>query len=92
MQNFRRHLGQRFSEGSRLLWLALGTERLSIAQAAARLGWHRGNLARALYGDSKPGIDALVVVEQTFAVPVGAWAVEPTETFVPPALEEEGAA
>lgn len=92
MKNYRRHLGPKFSEGARLTWLALASRGLSISRGAALLGWHRGNLARAIYGDSLPGVELLVSLEKALGVSVSAWAQEPTETFVPPALEEEGAA
>lgn len=95
MRNYRRTLGARFSEGARLLWGVLAERSLTIAAAASQLGWVRGNLSRMLYGDSIPGVGALVEVEATFGVPVARWAEPPSVPFVPPAMRDdnsEGAA
>ena len=85
MRNYRRHIGPRFSEGTRLLWTAIERANLSIADAAKRLGWLRSTLSNVLYGERLPGIESLVAVERVFGVPVATWAEEPTVPFIPPA-------
>ena len=85
MRNYRRHVGPRFSEGTRLLWSAIEGAGLSIADAAKRLGWLRSTLSNVLYGERLPGVESLVEVERAFGVPIASWAEKPTVPFIPPA-------
>lgn len=89
MRNHHRKLiGDRFSEGARLLWQELARRNLSHAGAAKALGWERATISRVLYGDVVPGIGLLADVKKVFGIAPEAWAESPTVEFVPPALRE----
>jgi transcriptional regulator with XRE-family HTH domain len=88
MRNYRRHLGPRFTEGGRLLWLVLEQRGVGVTAAATMLGCSTSSLTRALYGENVPGVDLLADVTRVFGVPIGAWAEKPTEAFIPPAARE----
>lgn len=92
MRNYRQKVGKCFSEGARLTWDELARRGMNIASGAKLLGWHRGQLARALYGDCVPGIHLLSDVKRVFGVDPETWAQEPSVQFVPPAMREQGAA
>lgn len=87
---FRRELGSRFCEGTRLLWLAIEREGISPAAAAKRMGWSRATASHVLYGDRLPGVVLLSAVEREFGVPYAAWTLPPSEPFTPPAARFDG--
>lgn len=91
MRNYRRHLGPRFSEGARQLWLVVEGRGLNVADAARALGWLRSTLSNVLYGERLPGVALAADVERVFGVPIGAWALEPTDAFIPPAARDDEA-
>jgi len=81
----RRDLGEKFSEGSRLLWLELERRGLRQSEAEALLGtFGQGRLNRILYGDRKPSLELASKVESIFAVPVAAWQSPPAARFTVP--------
>lgn len=88
MRNYRRHLGPRFTEGARLLWLELERRDTGVTAAAGLLGCGTSSLTRALYGENVPGVDLLADVTRVFGVPIGAWAEKPSAPFIPPAARE----
>lgn len=94
MRHYRTSLGDKFSEGSRLLWLAMGD--VPPADFERSLGWPRGTLSNYLYGERRAGRDAAVLLFDRHKIPVGSWSDPPSEPFIPPAAREsegeEGAA
>ena len=87
----RTHLGPLFSEGARLLWMAMGTKRVSAEDVRRDVEASSGAVAKWLYGDKRPGISYAQRLEQSFGVPMVAWTQQPTVTFVPPAAREVAA-
>jgi hypothetical protein len=78
--------GRVFSEGSRLLWLAVEASGLNLSKAAVRGECSRADFVKYIYGDRRPGrVDAMALLEH-FAVPMTAWDAKPSEPFVFPAL------
>jgi hypothetical protein len=83
---YRRHLGPKFSEGSRLLWAVIESQG---SQEAVRrtLRTTRGVVSKWLYGD-RGGDDMelkfAVRVEDAFGIPVRAWLTKPTKRFKVP--------
>mgnify|MGYP007083426783 CR=1 FL=1 len=86
MRHYRISLGDKFSEGARLLWIAMGD--VAPADFERSLGWSRGTLSNYLYGERRAGRDAAVLLFERHQIPIGAWAEKPTETFIPPAARE----
>jgi hypothetical protein len=84
----RTHLGEQFSEGARLLWLAMEERGWSQGQVAKAIEAKSGVVPRWLYGDTKPSWDWAVVLRDTFRIPLEAWTIAPTVEFVPPAARE----
>lgn len=83
MRHYRRHLGPRFSEGARLLWIAMGD--MPPAEFERSLGWSRGILSNYLYGERRAGRAASLLLFERHAIPIGAWSKAPSVAFVPPA-------
>lgn len=74
--------GDKFSEGSRLLWLALRKRGVNASQARTILGCkHEGTVDRLLYGDRRAGLELALNIEKHFAVPASAWHAEPKKPF-----------
>lgn len=81
----RTELGPLFSEGARLLWLAIQREGLLSAPAAAEVGADSSLFHRWLYGERKPGRTHGNALSERFGVPSDSWDMEPSEPFAPPA-------
>lgn len=95
-RHYRKDLGPKFSEGSRLLWVAMGsTPRTEFEKS---LEWASGKLANLLYGERGAGRATATLLLERFGIPLASWDQAPTEAFVPPAaregeeVEAEGAA
>lgn len=88
----RQLLGDHFSEGARLLWVALESRGWSQGQMAKAISAKGGVVPRWLYGDTKPSWTWAVTLRETFEIPLEAWTMQPTEPFVPPAARSEHAA
>jgi hypothetical protein len=80
--------GKLFSEGCRLLWLALRKRGVNVAQARIAVGCkYEGTLDRVLYGDRKPGLQLVLAIQKQFEVPAAAWTIPPKKSFeLPEAL------
>lgn len=83
----RSSLGPHFSEGARLLWLALERLGLNQTEAEARARSAKGSINRLLYGERRPGLDMALRLEEAFGIPPGAWNEPPSEPFAPPAAK-----
>lgn len=83
----RKHLGERFSEGARMLWRAIEKNGLPMRAVAEAVGPPTvpGDVCRWLYGDHRPTLRALMALEQAYRIPLSAWTVAPRRPFVPPA-------
>ena len=82
--------GEHFSEGSRLLWLALERLGHTQADAEAQLECAAGAVNRLLYGDRKPGRALGDRIAERYGVQVRAWDEEPKKRFVFPAARKTG--
>lgn len=80
-------LGERFSEGARLLWKVLDDKRCSQLQLQRELGEHAGVVNRLLYGDRLPSLETAVRIEALYGIPVNAWNEAPKKKFMPPAAK-----
>lgn len=85
-ESHREHRGKRFSEGSRLLWLAVENRGLNLSQAANAASCGRASFVKYLYGDSCPELGPANRLFDVFRVPTTAWGMLPSEDFVLPAL------
>lgn len=86
----RTELGESFSEGARLLWLAMQERGWSQGQLTKALEAKPGMVSRWLYGDTKPGWDWAEKIREVVGIAFDAWAMKPTASFVPPAARESG--
>jgi len=84
---YRTRLGSLFSEGARLLWLALADRKLSQADAERLLGSPQGQLSKWLYGERRPGLKWAVLIQAQFDIPPETWRLAPSRKFVPPAAQ-----
>lgn len=92
MRGFHRtQLGGSFSEGARLLWIALGGFDRQVA-AAEDLGCMKSTLSRWLYGDRRPESHWRSVLKKRFRIPYESWETPPKRLFVPPAARAASAA
>lgn len=81
----RTELGDRFSEGARLLWCVLSDRGWSQGELTRAIGAKPGVVPRWLYGDTKPGWTWATKLRDMFGITFETWTVEPTLPFVPPA-------
>jgi hypothetical protein len=89
MRHHRTHLGDRFSEGARLLWIARGAT--PLAEFERSLEWPRGQLSNLLYGERGAGRKTATMLLQRFGIPLEAWDLPSSVEFVPPAAREDEA-
>ena len=85
MATTRKHLGPKFSEGSRLLWLALASRGLSQNAVCREVGCSDGHVNRWLYGDRGITLNFAVKLFKLYGIEVETWDAKPTERFRPPA-------
>jgi hypothetical protein len=82
----RQRFGDRFSEGARLLWLAIAGD--TQAAASIQLGCAKGMLTNWLYGDRSPSAPWLTKIQDEYGVPADAWGRPPVQTFTLPAVAQ----
>lgn len=70
---YRTRIGDAFSEGCRLLWLAVEAEGLTNAAAGRAVACARPDFLKIIYGDRKPNRDESIRIEDRFKVPIRAW-------------------
>lgn len=85
-QSVRRHFGNHFNEGARLLWLVLEARGLGPENVTAILNRGRGMSTKWLYGDQRPSGKVRAQIEAEFGVGWMTWDAPPAEVFVLPAL------
>jgi hypothetical protein len=77
----RRRLGDRFSEGARLLWLAMLRQGLSQESLRAELGRPKGVIGRWLLGDRLPDGESRGRLFKRFGIKPQAWDQKPSKPF-----------
>jgi len=80
---FAADLAPGFSEGSRLLWLAMRRRGLSQSALRAQLGCAGGVIGRWLLGSRKPSASFRVLLVDLLGVPVNSWDMPPRKPFSP---------
>lgn len=85
MRSFRRDTGRSFSEGARLLWLALSARGYDRKAVAQMVGVSAPVLHHWLYGTRRPSWPARMVLRRKLRIPLQTWDQPPTEEFVLPA-------
>lgn len=88
-QSVRRHFGEHWNEGSRLLWLALAAREEGPENVTAALGCARGMSTKWLYGDQRPSAKIRGQLDSLYGVPWSSWDSASSEAFVLPAMREE---
>ena len=89
----RTRLGPKFSEGSRLLWLACIKHGWGQRDLREFLGCSTGTVSRYLWGDRAADRAAAEKMRDKFGIPTPAWDQPPKKPFTPPAkLESKKAA
>lgn len=76
-------LGPHFSEGSRLLWVAV--ERRGRRDVLSMLGVHESSLSRYLYGDKEILLRVAIRAEEMLGIPPRSWVSKPARPFKVPA-------
>ncbi len=87
-RSYRQTLGDRFSEGARLLWLKMQAKGWSQADVRAKLAAltpKTSLLSRWLYGDQRPGVEWAFLLQRATGIEASLWSKDATDTFVPPA-------
>lgn len=82
---FRRKRAARFSEGARLLWLAMERDGLSQEATRLKVGVAGGQLGRWLRGERLPAGPFRGALFRLFSIDPSAWDVPPSEPFKFPA-------
>lgn len=89
MKTTRTWLGEKFSEGARLAWLALRSKGWNISDLRARMVGPRsgepladGVVDPVLYGDRDPTIHLAAQLFRHLGVPMIAWVRRPSRRFV----------
>lgn len=89
-----RELGDKFSEGTRLLWQAATRERMTLAALARAVRRGEGTVSRWLHGQRRPDEDSRRVLHDRFGIPadISVWRQKPTRKFaIPPRHVAHGA-
>lgn len=87
----RRALGPHFSEGARLLWLAMESRGWTQGQLRKELDVASGRVSRWLYGDLRPSLTIAIVVAAKLGIPAETWTQAPREPFIVPAARSHAA-
>lgn len=82
---YRDHVGDDFSEGARLVWLAKEADDLSNGDIAEIAGCSRSQILKIIYGDQLPNRRVTERLRDRFGVPATAWDEKPAVPFVVPA-------
>lgn len=77
-------LGDKFSEGARLLWLAMRRSQLSQEQLRLELQLARGVIGRWLRGERRPDGKSRGTLFERFEISPTAWDSPPSEPFTLP--------
>jgi plasmid maintenance system antidote protein VapI len=77
----RDYFGPKFSEGSRLLWLAKRRADVSTADMTRALGAGNGMVHRWLFGDRRPDVGAAVKIEKAYGIKPEMWVLAPSRRF-----------
>lgn len=80
----RKHLGDKFCEGARLLWMVIIRRRLTFRDAGDLAGLAEGVINRFLYGDRLPGRETAETLWRVYEVPFSSWSQRPRATFQVP--------
>jgi hypothetical protein len=81
MRVYSETLGRRFSEGARLLWLAVRRHCVDLAGLVEATGRTKGAVSRWLHGHCLPDADSRIVLFEKYAIPVAAWSQPPKKEF-----------
>ena len=65
--------GKYFSEGARLLWLAIEARSWTQTELAMRLGTSSGQVSQWLYGGRRASLKWAVVIRDVLDIPLAAW-------------------
>lgn len=74
---YRTHLGSKFTEGTRQIWLQLEKRDMTIEDFTKRVQWSRGKLHRYMFGDRAPELDAVLTFQRELGI-------DPTDFNRPP--------
>jgi ribosome-binding protein aMBF1 (putative translation factor) len=88
----RTELGNHFSEGARLLWLAVAARDGSQTVLAHEIHVGVAVLNRWLYGERKPSRQFAAIIEARLGIPASAWDAKVRGRFVLPAVAAKMAA
>lgn len=83
MRLISKDLGPKFSEGARLLWIAVQRERLTLVALAKEVGRGQGTVSRWMHGIRIPDEDSRRELHRRFGVPsdIEMWRRKPTQKF-----------
>lgn len=81
-------LGDRFSEGARLLWARLEHLHHSHADAARLLSVHPTRVHRIMYGLRLPSPQFMTAAQDAYGVPADSWGRPASAPFEPPASRD----
>lgn len=85
MQGYRTRLGEKFSEGARLMWLKLAEKKWNVEDLARECGWARGVGYRYLWGDRRPEFAQGKTIERVLGIHPDLFHAAPKRRFNPAA-------
>ena len=77
----RTKLGDKFSEGSRQIWVRLAKRKLTPTQFELMHGLDRGALFRYMHGDRRPDLGPALFFKRTLGIDPADFNRDPVETF-----------
>lgn len=80
--------GLKWSEGSRLMFVAIEVRGWSIEDLTRAAGWARGMAIRFIYGDSTPGRKHAGTILRIFGIAPEKFDEAPTEDYVLPGARD----
>jgi hypothetical protein len=84
MWNSRSHLGPKFNEGARQLWLALQRVGWTQGRLQREVGACPGSVSHWLFGERVPGRAASMNIKRLFDIDPMVWDLPPAEPFTVP--------
>jgi ribosome-binding protein aMBF1 (putative translation factor) len=73
--------GKYFSEGARLMWLAIDRLGWSQTELAAKLGTSSGQVSQWLYGGRRASLKWAVTIRDVLDIPLASWNQSPPEGY-----------
>lgn len=83
----RTHLGDKFNEGARQLWLIRKKNEWSVTRMAREAEESTATFVGWLYGDRRPGLEGALKLQTRLGIDPALWNQAPAKAFALPTVE-----